>query len=255
MMEENNRKGPGIFYAVVGVATLVVAIIGATFAFFTAQATTGEEDIKGGTLDLSGAALTMTAERYVFAGAEVTNKNLVPADLTADAAGLGRALTASCENAGYTGCHVYEITAGTTEDVTAATVTLDLEVTTDSGNNKNEWKYALFTATEAESGDALSEPALLKTVNKDATGSLEEKLTVDLNYDKTAHDAGTIGKSLGLTGGTDKVVYLMVYLENDDANAQNNPENTAENATGSYVGTVTLNAGADGGKVVASFAA
>ena len=42
-MEENNRKGPGVFYAVVGVATLVVAIIGATFAYFSAQASTGAE--------------------------------------------------------------------------------------------------------------------------------------------------------------------------------------------------------------------
>ena len=47
----------------------------------------------------------------------------------------------------------------------------------------------------------------------------------------------------------------MVYLENDAANAQNNPENTAELATGSYTGTVTLNAGADGGKVSATFTA
>ena len=33
---EENRKGTGVFYAVVGVATLVVAIIGATFAYFSA---------------------------------------------------------------------------------------------------------------------------------------------------------------------------------------------------------------------------
>ena len=43
-MEENNRKGPGVFYAVVGVATLVVAIIGATFAYFTATVTTDKAD-------------------------------------------------------------------------------------------------------------------------------------------------------------------------------------------------------------------
>ena len=41
-MDENNRKGPGIFYAVVGVATLVVAIIGATFAYFSATATNND---------------------------------------------------------------------------------------------------------------------------------------------------------------------------------------------------------------------
>ena len=45
-MEENNRKGSGVFYAVVGVATLVVAIIGATFAFFSASAT-NDSDVTG----------------------------------------------------------------------------------------------------------------------------------------------------------------------------------------------------------------
>ena len=35
---ENNNNGRGIFYGVIGVATLVVAIIGATFAYFTATA-------------------------------------------------------------------------------------------------------------------------------------------------------------------------------------------------------------------------
>lgn len=34
----NNNNGRGIFYGVIGVATLVVAIIGATFAYFTASA-------------------------------------------------------------------------------------------------------------------------------------------------------------------------------------------------------------------------
>ena len=35
---ENNDNGRGIFYGVIGVATLVVAIIGATFAYFSASA-------------------------------------------------------------------------------------------------------------------------------------------------------------------------------------------------------------------------
>ena len=36
-MNENNG-GKGLFYGVIGVATLIVAIIGATFAWFTATA-------------------------------------------------------------------------------------------------------------------------------------------------------------------------------------------------------------------------
>ena len=35
MMEEN-KKGANTLYAVIGIATLVVAIIGATFAYFSA---------------------------------------------------------------------------------------------------------------------------------------------------------------------------------------------------------------------------
>ena len=34
--QKNNRRG--IFYGVIGVATLVVAVVGATFAYFTATA-------------------------------------------------------------------------------------------------------------------------------------------------------------------------------------------------------------------------
>ena len=37
-MIEMENNGRGIFYGVIGVATLVVAIIGATFAYFSAQA-------------------------------------------------------------------------------------------------------------------------------------------------------------------------------------------------------------------------
>ena len=40
-MENRNENGRGIFYGVIGVATLVVAMIGATFAYFSAEATTG----------------------------------------------------------------------------------------------------------------------------------------------------------------------------------------------------------------------
>lgn len=40
-----NKKGSGIFLGVIGVATLIVAIIGATFAFFSAQANSAEQAI------------------------------------------------------------------------------------------------------------------------------------------------------------------------------------------------------------------
>lgn len=43
---ENNGKGTNIFLGVIGVATLIVAIIGATFAFFGAETTGGTDTLK-----------------------------------------------------------------------------------------------------------------------------------------------------------------------------------------------------------------
>ena len=57
---EENRKGPGVFYAVVGVATLVVAIIGATFASFSAS-TTINTDVTGSTP--TGPSITIAITR------------------------------------------------------------------------------------------------------------------------------------------------------------------------------------------------
>lgn len=50
-MENNN--GRGIFYGVIGVATLVVAIIGATFAYFAAS-TSGNEAVNATSANISG---------------------------------------------------------------------------------------------------------------------------------------------------------------------------------------------------------
>ena len=43
--KENERKGNGIFLGIVGVATLIVAIIGASFAYFSAQAASAENAV------------------------------------------------------------------------------------------------------------------------------------------------------------------------------------------------------------------
>ena len=74
-----NRRGSGIFLGVIGVATLVVAIIGATFAYFSASAISNNDAIRvqGANLSLGYADdpsglktnLIPTAEKYaLYAG-------------------------------------------------------------------------------------------------------------------------------------------------------------------------------------------
>ena len=94
-MEE--KKGQGTLYLVIGIATLVVAIIGATFAYFSAQATSADK-IKGGTNDV-GASLNLTVNRVLFGATDEETaeyKNLVPAQLTLSNEGIAKVINNKC---------------------------------------------------------------------------------------------------------------------------------------------------------------
>ena len=83
-----NRKGNGIFLSVIGVATLVVAIIGATFAYFSASAVSNNDavSVQGANLTLGywddpsglNTDLIPTLEKYALFAA--TNPNWVNND-------------------------------------------------------------------------------------------------------------------------------------------------------------------------------
>lgn len=65
-----NKKGSGIFLGVIGVATLIVAIIGATFAFFSATTNSAE-----GAITATGAILKLGFEE----DSTGLNQHLIPA--------------------------------------------------------------------------------------------------------------------------------------------------------------------------------
>lgn len=219
-MEENNRKGPGVFYAVVGVATLVVAIIGATFAYFSASASS-DSDITGGTLDIA-TGFDLEVVR-VNKDENVSSDDIVPTDLTSSLTDINTALTAKCVADGYTGCHVYKITASSNQDLETANINLTL---TQTGATKlDEWKYVVYRGTD------------------NTATTLVDGLSG--NFNLTSTDIHKNGK---VTGGTAEVYYLMVYLHDDDT-AQNETGETF--ATGSYSGTVEFLAA--GGHVKATF--
>ena len=231
-MNEQKGAGRGIFYGVIGVATLVVAIIGATFAYFTAQAQTNYvNNISGGTNDDLAGALSVTVEKVAFTGVSAASNSLVPTNLDGTStAGINAALTKKCEDAGYTGCHLYRITAKSTQTIAAASVNLaTLSATTAGTNTESDWKYSIYTGSESVAS------ALVGTGGV----SMPVSTAVDMH-------AGA-----GMTANTDYVYYLLIYLQDDNA-AQN--EGDANDSTGTYSGTVTLTA-ANGGQVTATFTA
>ena len=254
-MEENNRKGPGIFYAVVGVATLVVAIIGATFAYFSAAATSTGDTITGGTNDDLASALSITVNKITWTdnGGAVSN-DLVPADF-GTTAGTPRdlttqevqgALNAKCVNAGYTGCHLWKIQANTTQTVANASVLLSLST---DATVKTNWRYAIFTATGGKVGEE-TDPTLTVTgfPTVAAGGAAQGSLTTALNG-LDIHNNAQMTAGVAATAPSN-TYYLLVYLANTNA-SQNETGSTSE--TGTYNGTVTMNAA--GGQVSATFTA
>lgn len=266
-MEENNRKGPGIFYAVVGVATLVVAIIGATFAYFSASANATGDTITGGTNSDLANALSVKVSKVTFSDvAETISWNLVPAGFANQPASLAdtdvsAAVKAKCVNSGYTGCHIWKIEAGTKQVLANANIYLTLNV---DATKKDNWAYAVFTATDLKlDGSDSTGVTIVDAVANGTKGSNDD---YTYNYSTTAAGKGTLSSgevsmdihnnanlSAATFDGDDmttasKVYYLMVYLANTDT-----PQNTSGDSseTGTYSGSVSM--AAAGGKVSATF--
>ena len=113
-----NSKGRGIFLGVVSVATLIVAIIGATFAWFSASVGSGENDVN---LTAYQFDADLTVER-VFPTAENASKKIIPfvpdkvlrEGLENETNNMNYALNEAAkkcvDSSGYLVCSLYKIT-------------------------------------------------------------------------------------------------------------------------------------------------
>ena len=124
-----NRNGKGIFLGVVSVATLIVAIIGATFAYFSATVT-GNNEVNITSYQF---AATAAVEKIAPTG---TYKDLIPVDSTnviTLANNQSNSNNGSCvDNAGYAACVIYHVTI---ENSSNAAITLTGELVPKSEDN------------------------------------------------------------------------------------------------------------------------
>ena len=232
-----NKNGQGIFLGVVGVATLVVAIIGATFAFFSAQAQSGDGDIAGNTLNVQSIGLTLTVEKLAFNGTAANSNDLVPAVIgTSGTTSLQEAMTAKCEKGDYTGCHLYRITATSSTAVSSA----QLQLTLNADKLPAQWRYAIFEGTETNGSGTTLDGLTVGTVGTAPTAFTGLDTTPATIYS-------------GAVSATATIRYMLIYVENENT-TQNDTSNATTDVTGTYSGTVSLN-GAGAGQVVATFTA
>ena len=158
MEMENNNKGigTGTFYAVMGIATLVITIIGATFAYFSASTNSNVNAIT-----TSGATVTLGFDEVK----DGLKQNLIPIDVNITDNGTqlfnkgGYTLNGTsykyagigandCRDAnGNNICSVYQFTVTNNSATSAQTIYPTFTVNTNGFTNL---KYAVFKGTAAD---------------------------------------------------------------------------------------------------------
>lgn len=216
---EENRKGTGVFYAVVGVATLVVAIIGATFAYFSASATA--TDKVTGTAATVGLSVSLEkVSKDATGGLIPISESLLTKALTGDTASGNKMCL---DKDGNTVCQLYKITVENTGNA-AATLNGTLTLTATDYDNL---KWA--------------------NVNKDS-GLTAATTPTEIPADNlNASSVSAITTNEVFNGGAVKYYYIMIYI-----NEINSAQETVD--TGSFEGTVTFG-GPSGTGTTATFSA
>lgn len=211
-MENNNGKG--IFYGVIGVATLVVAIIGATFAYF-ASATQGNNGAAAANSAKVDGTLAITQDGQYVAS------DLIPAGPKTVLASFGqpvpadpkkpantdkcRGASAANKNGNYGICSYYTFTVTNSSDV-ATTVYLSLK--TDANGFDDSFKYCVYEGTTTDKTTQACKSA-------PAEGTADQQFT-----------------SVSLAAGAHQQYTMILYYENTDT------DQTKAGAGKSYTGTV-----------------
>ena len=143
-MNENNN-GRGLFYGVIGVATLIVAIIGATFAYFSVSANiANNSDIAGSTVELSETTITGTLTRET--ASTVSMVPLKTADLQKGITGEGGQQCIDANGAKV--CDIYTLTINNTSN---APVSLAGNLTI-TATDMADLRWSLLESTTSATG-------------------------------------------------------------------------------------------------------
>ena len=213
-----NSKGRGIFLGVVSVATLIVAIIGATFAWFSASVNSGENDVNLTTYQFDA---DLTVKR-VFPTDENASKKIIPfvpnkvlrEGLENETNNMNYALNEAAnkcvDSSGYLVCSLYKITV--TNNGSDA-IELDGTVTT-------------IETTKTETGTTLTANGALKAqIISYADGKYT--YTHDLSKALALPNTGESGKlimdkatlTVGATPGANTAeLYVLVWLNDTTEN-------------------------------------
>ena len=208
-MEDRNNKNKGVFYAVIGIATLVVAVIGATFAYFTASAQNGANVING---NMASIGFDLVVTKVVDPGA---SSGMIPMSNSMVETAINNDDNNTCvDDNGNAVCQVYKVVvtnnssatmfvdgyvalaggSGVASDTTAAGVTSSLLNTTTM-----RWAQVFkgTGSTEATSHYSTEGTQYLSINHEEGTVSINS-LDAPKASDSTGHNQSNILTSSGI---------------------------------------------------------
>lgn len=137
-MEENRKsEKKSLIYAIIGVAVLIVAVVGSTFAFYSATVSSKEGEVSG---EAGGGELpVLTVTKLTTAATD----KLIPIDMTMDVLTRGAlgynnegttfdATKACLDKNNYSVCQIYSVTVTNKSDIT---MDFNISLTSLTGEN------------------------------------------------------------------------------------------------------------------------
>lgn len=191
--QQKNKDGKGVFLVIMSVATLIIAALGATFAYFTASVT-GDTPVSVQSYEFA-TTLSITPSLPVA----TPKNNLIPLNDE----DLFDAMGQDCiDDDGYLVCKVYDLTFSNT----GAKVTLNGELVTTINDGFTNMKYQLLDST----GQAITGSNATTVPVADATSQIT-----------FADGANTIEIGAGTAESPTTATYkIVIWLSNVKTDAQ-----------------------------------
>lgn len=213
----DNNKSRGIFLGVLSVATLIVSIIGATFAYFVASANGNEGAVQAGAANVAGTlTLTETVDyrQNMIPVTEALMKTSYKRTEAATGTGTGRCegYSAAGGNTVYNLCSIYQFTVSNSASI-AQTIYASLTANTNTFANL---KYCIF---EGEAGTSDTEKVACRNMPA-------EKST----------DSNIFSELIPATTGTH--TYTLVMYINETSEDQ-----TTADSGKTFTGTISITSG------------
>lgn len=200
-MEENNKK-KGLLVSIIAVCLLVVAVVGATYAYFTASVTSDTFTNKTLDVKLSKPTVELVSDTGSKGAGLIPIYDGTVAGHDSQMATAVSAAKKCVDKNGYTVCHVYKVTINNT-GVDATTI--DTSVSLNKGGSTN-LKWASMS-------------------NQTTFGSIEPTL---------------LGDDVTLAGSGNSIQYFVVYISNT-GNDQTTPD-SGKTYTGTVTVTASTGA-------------